>query len=87
MIAKVKSWFTWLWTHHIQKTMAALIGGFTVADVLGAAGPIKSLFGDKALQVAVLVAAVVVYVKAHTVKQSYAAPLEIPPYRPEPPPS
>lgn len=67
-MSKIKAWLAWLWADHIQKTMAALISGLTVADVLGAAGPIKSLFGDKTLQIAVLVASIIVFIKARTVK-------------------
>jgi len=80
MIAKIKAWFVWLWANHIQKTMAYLIGSLVSLDILGLAGPIKSLIGEKGFSILVIAMAIIVAIRAH------ANPLSIPPYTSQPPP-
>jgi len=79
MIAKIEAWWVWFYGAHIQKTMAYLIGSLVSLDILGLAGPIKSLIGEKGFSGLVIVMAVIVAIRAH------AAPTQT--YRPDPPTS
>jgi hypothetical protein len=67
MIARVREWIIWLWNTHIQKVLGYLSSGLIGLDLVGYAEPIKGLIGAKPYYGIVLVAALLISIRAHKV--------------------
>ena len=86
IMVKLKTAWLKVYRTHIQRIMAALIGGVSVTGIMGMAEPIKALWGEHVLQWIVLGAAVVIYIRAHWPPAPPPPTVAIPPFKPEPPP-
>jgi hypothetical protein len=69
IVAKVKAWFQWLWTNHIQKTAAYIIGLLMSLNITSYAEPIKGFVGEKKYYGIVLALAALVALRAHQEKK------------------
>jgi hypothetical protein len=86
ILVKVKTAWVKVYSSHIQRIMATLIGGLSITGIMNLAGPIKALWGEHILQYIILGASVVIYIRAHWPPSPPPPTVAIPPFKPDPPP-